>query len=274
MPELPEVETTLRGIKAHIENQIIDNVIIRQHQLRWRIPTFLPKKLCGKKINLIERRGKYLLFKTDDGSLLLHLGMSGSLRIVTEPMPPKKHDHVDIKFTNQVILRFTDPRRFGAILWIKHNPHDHPLLNKLGPEPLTNAFSARYLWQRAQGRSTAIKSFIMDNKIVVGVGNIYATEALFSAGIHPAQPAKNLSQTHMMNLVKAIKQILRHAIKRGGTTLKDFVDSQGKPGYFTQQLKAYGRTGLPCVNCNSPLLIMRIGQRSTVYCNHCQSQAG
>jgi formamidopyrimidine-DNA glycosylase len=270
MPELPEVETTLRGIQAHIENRCITKIVIRQHRLRWEIPSNLPTVLAGKKVSEIIRRGKYLLFKIDEGALLLHLGMSGRLRILTQPVPPQKHDHVDIEFSNNIILRFTDPRRFGALLWINNEIDAHPLLAKLGPEPLTHHFSSSYLYKRAQARTVTIKSFIMDNKIVVGVGNIYANEALFLAGIHPTKPAKSLSKENMVKLVKAIKHILRQAIQQGGTTLKDFLSSEGKPGYFMNKLKVYGREGLPCLICHSTLLAMRIGQRTTVYCPQCQ----
>lgn len=268
MPELPEVETTRKGIQPHIENQMITRIVIRQHQLRWKVPSTLPQQLRNKKVDDVMRRGKYLLFKIDCGTLVLHLGMSGSLRILTKATPPQKHDHIDIEFANKKILRFTDPRRFGAMLWMNNN--DHPLLAKLGPEPLTKDFSAKYLVRLAQNKIVAIKSFIMDSKIVVGVGNIYAAEALFLSKIDPAKPAKTLSQEQMERLVKAIKRILRQAIQQGGTTLKDFVNSEGKPGYFVNKLKVYGRDGLPCVTCHEPLSSMRIGQRNTVYCQHCQ----
>lgn len=271
MPELPEVETTRRGIHPHVENQIITDIVIRQHQLRWKIPHNLSNELSGKIVNTTLRRGKYLLLTIEQGALILHLGMSGSLRILTSSIPPaKKHDHVDIKFSNQVVLRFTDPRRFGALLWVKQQPYQHPLLINLGPEPLTHEFSTNYLWNAAQSRSTPIKSLIMDNKVVVGVGNIYAAESLFLAKINPLQPAKSLSRDRIQELVKAIKFILRQAIQRGGTTLKDFVNSEGKPGYFVNQLKVYGRDGLPCVVCSQPLSALHIGQRNTVYCAYCQ----
>src|SRR6185437_3626797 len=193
-----------------------------------------------------------------------------SLRILKQMILPNKHDHVDIGFANHIILRLTDPRRFGAVLWINDQADRHPLLTKLGPEPLTHEFSAKYLWSVAESRSTPIKSLIMNNNIVVGIGNIYAAEALFLSKIHPITSAKSVSKNHIHNLVKAIKQILRQAIQQGGTTLKDFVNSEGKPGYFVNKLQVYGREGLPCVSCHEPLLAMRIAQRSTVYCRHCQ----
>ncbi len=270
MPELPEVETTLRGIVPHVANQVITKVIVRQFQLRWPIPVNLPSLLLGKRFLQLERRAKYLILKSNQGCLLIHLGMSGHLRILTNFQLPNKHDHVDIEFHNKKILRFNDPRRFGAILWLEGNPDEHPLLKHLGVEPLTRQFNAKYLHARAMGRNVPIKSFLMDNKIVTGIGNIYATEALFAAGIHPLSPAKSLAISQLEKLVTSSKEILRRAIKNGGTTLKDFVDSHGKPGYFSSQLKVYGRAGESCVNCNSILEFLRIGQRSTVYCSRCQ----
>ncbi|EKD74294.1 MAG: hypothetical protein ACD_45C00006G0002 [uncultured bacterium] len=271
MPELPEVETTLRGIAPHIKQQTITNVIVRQHQLRWRIPSNIQQILTDEMIIHVERRGKYLLLKTHNGAIIIHLGMSGNLRVLAKTLPPDKHDHVDIIFHNKKILRFADPRRFGAFLWTEGNPHNHSLLKNLGVEPLTNHFSGKYLLSQAQGKTTPIKSFIMDSKIVTGIGNIYAAEALFEAGIYPESPAKSLSIERLNALTKTSKKILRHAIKRGGTTLKDFINSNGKPGYFSSQLKVYGRAGLPCVTCQAPLQLMHIGQRSTVYCAHCQT---
>lgn len=270
MPELPEVETTRRGIQPFIENQTITQVIIRQHQLRWPICSHLPQKLQGQMVQRIARRGKYLLFEMKQGTFILHLGMSGSLRILKEKIAPKKHDHVDIEFSPHTVLRFTDPRRFGAVLWTEGVALQHPLLAKLGMEPLTSDFSATYLKKAAQGRKKPIKSFIMDSHIVVGIGNIYAAEALFLAGIHPTRPAGSVSEIEMVKLVEAIKNILSQAILQGGTTLKDFVNSEGKPGYFSHQLLVYGRNGLACVICNKILQSMRLGQRSTVYCSNCQ----
>jgi len=271
MPELPEVETTMRGIIPHVKQQTIAKVIVRQYQLRWPIPTDIQQILLGKTIIHIERMGKYLLLKTHSGAIIIHLGMSGNLRILAEECLPNKHDHVDLVFHNNKVLRFTDPRRFGAFLWVEGDPGNHCLLKNLGIEPLTKGFSSKYLWLRAQNRVMPIKSFLMDSKIVTGIGNIYATEALFEAGIYPAVPAKSVSIERLDKLVKSIKEILRCAIKQGGTTLKDFINSDGKPGYFSNQLKAYGRDGLPCVVCHSTLQLMQIGQRSTVYCNRCQT---
>jgi formamidopyrimidine-DNA glycosylase len=270
MPELPEVETTLNGIKPFILKKKIKNIVVRHHGLRWPIPTTINQTLSGKIIQNVIRRGKYLLLTTAQGTILLHLGMSGSLRILTEPTPPKKHDHLDMIFAPQTILRFTDPRRFGAFLWTTDDPEQHPLLVHLGPEPLSKTATGQYLWQKAQGRKVPIKSFIMDSKVIVGVGNIYATEALFAAGISPKKPAGNVSLSQYNQLIKAIQKTLKAAIKKGGTTLKDFVNSEGKQGYFSVHLKVYGRKGLPCLTCKTPLKEIRIGQRSTVYCPKCQ----
>jgi formamidopyrimidine-DNA glycosylase len=271
MPELPEVETTLRGIKPYIILQKIKQISVRQYQLRWPIMPEINHKTKKKIIQAVERRGKYLLLKMRGGALILHLGMSGSLRILTDPVLPGKHDHVDIELENNILLRFNDPRRFGALLWTKGNPLQHPLLAELGPEPLTPQFSARYLWQRAQQRKTAIKLLIMDSKIVVGIGNIYANEILFAAGISPFAAAEQISLKHCQRLVQCIKKILRAAILQGGTTLKNFANCEGKPGYFKLHLKAYGRTGLPCIACKTLLKEARLGQRSTVYCPQCQA---
>lgn len=270
MPELPEVETTLRGIKSHILHQPICELIIRHHGLRWPIPRNLPHLVKNQPILHVKRRGKYLLIITPMGTLILHLGMSGSLRICTQHTPVGLHDHVDFVFPEKKILRLNDPRRFGALLWTTDNPLQHSLLAKLGPEPLTKAFSTDYLEQCAKTRKAPIKSFIMNNHIVVGVGNIYATEALFNAGIHPEKPANRVDRRHLNKLVLAIKKVLAAAIKQGGTTLRNFVDSDGKPGYFKMHLNAYGRAGLPCVKCKTTLKEIRIGQRSTVFCSHCQ----
>jgi len=270
MPELPEVETVLRGIQPHIEQQCIKNVVVRQYTLRWPIPRDLKQKLLGNVIIQVERRAKYLLLKTHTGTLILHLGMSGKLRIIEQHTKQQKHDHFDIEFDNQKTLRFNDPRRFGACLWVEENPLLHPLLKKLGPEPLHKDFSGKYLWQRAQNRKAPIKTFIINSQIVAGVGNIYAAEALFLAGIHPDTPAAILSLQQYNQLAKQIKSVLRQAIKRGGTTLKDFLNSNGEPGYFENQLKVYGRAGLPCKHCHSILKTMRIGQRASVFCEQCQ----
>ena len=270
MPELPEVETTMQGLKPCLEQNFVENVIIRQPQLRWPIPADLPKYLSKKRILKLSRRGKYILMHTDSGTLILHLGMSGSLRIVTHQQPIKLHDHVDIIFSNQLILRFNDPRRFGACLWTSDDPNQHKLLASLGVEPLLEKFTPEYLQKKAANRHVPIKSFIMNSHIVVGVGNIYAAEALFLAGIHPQTPAKLLTLENCQKLVLAIQSILKTAIQHGGTTIRDFINSSGKPGYFAQKLAVYGRAGKPCILCQTPLSMQKISQRSTVFCADCQ----
>ncbi len=270
MPELPEIETVLNGIKPHIIHQQIKEIIIRHPTLRWPVPKNLSEKLVNQKINNIHRRAKYLLIEFEHGTLIIHLGMSGSLRILTHDFPPKKHDHADIKFSNQTILRFNDPRRFGAILWTDEPISSHPLIKNLGPEPLEKSFTGKSLFDKAKSRKISVKNFLMNNAIVVGVGNIYAAEALFMAKIHPETLASKISLKRYQLLAESIKKILREAIKQGGTTLKDFINSDGKPGYFTQFLKVYGRAGLPCVICKTKLKNKKIGQRSTVFCEQCQ----
>lgn len=270
MPELPEVETTRRGIEPHILGQKIQKIILRQSKLRWPINEKLSQILLNQSILAVKRRGKYLLLETAVGTLIIHLGMSGSLRILPQNHPIQKHDHVDIIFQNGKCLRFNDPRRFGSILWAETNIESHPLLKKLGIEPLQKEFSGNYLFELAKNRNIAAKLFIMNHEIVVGVGNIYANEALFAAKLNPRTPAKKITQKQYQQLVNSIKKILQAAIKQGGTTLRNFVSSEGKPGYFIQQLKVYGRGGLPCVRCKSILKEIRLGQRSTVYCSRCQ----
>ena len=270
MPELPEVETTLRGIQASIQGQIIQKLLIRRPNLRWPIPKKDLQLLVELTITRVIRRGKYLLLSTAKGHMLIHLGMSGRLRILDKFIPADKHDHVDILFRNGMLLRFTDPRRFGALLYTEDDPKQHSLLKNLGVEPLSRQFSVLYLKQQLANKNLPIKSAIMDQRIVVGVGNIYATEALFKAGINPLKSAKSLLLRDLKHLVSAIKVILRLAIEQGGSSLKDFLNSEGKPGYFTQQLNVYGRAGLPCLRCQATLQLIRIGQRSSVYCQQCQ----
>ncbi|OUR64576.1 DNA-formamidopyrimidine glycosylase [Methylophaga sp. 42_25_T18] len=270
MPELPEVETTRRGISPYLEGQTITKVIVRNHSLRWPIPATLTEILAQQQVNKITRRAKYLLFHCDSGTLLIHLGMSGSLRILDKPEDVAKHDHVDINFDNGYLLRYTDPRRFGAILWTEKNITEHKLLNHLGPEPLSDSFTTDYLMGKAKGRKSSIKTFIMNGKIVVGVGNIYANEALFLAGIHPKKLAGELSKTEGKQLVNSIKQVLEKAIIAGGTTLKDFRKSDGKPGYFSQQLNVYGRNDQACYHCGSNIQLFKESQRATFFCPLCQ----
>ncbi|HTF96156.1 MAG TPA: bifunctional DNA-formamidopyrimidine glycosylase/DNA-(apurinic or apyrimidinic site) lyase [Cellvibrio sp.] len=269
MPELPEVETTLRGISPHILGQKVTEIVIRQPRLRWPIPADLPLLMQGRKLVSLSRRGKYLLFNFGNGHALIHLGMSGSLRIVKEDEPPSFHDHFDVVFGNR-LLRYCDPRRFGCLLWVEGEPEVHKLLTDLGPEPLTDNFDAGYLYQRTRKRSQAIKQFIMDSKIVVGVGNIYANESLFMSGIKPIRKAGSLTRKNCEDLVRDIKFVLQRSIDQGGTTLRDFVGGDGKPGYFKQQLLVYGRGGQPCNLCKKPLKEVRMNDRTTVYCVICQ----
>ncbi len=270
MPELPEVETTCNGIAPHIVGQIVKQVIVRQPQLRWPVPEALNQTLSGLCIESVTRRAKYLLFATNNGTVLLHLGMSGSLRILSADQAAGKHDHIDFVFDDETVLRFNDPRRFGAVLWTTQPAAEHQLLKDLGPEPLLAEFSGELLYARSRNRKLAVKSFIMDSHIVVGVGNIYANEGLFMAGIQPTRQAGKVSLARYQKLAECIRVVLRHAIEQGGTTLRDFVNEAGKPGYFQQQLKVYGRAGLPCVSCLQPLTEIRIAQRSTVFCGVCQ----
>lgn len=270
MPELPEVETTCRGIEPHIKNEKVSKVILRRKTLRWPITPALSKDLPGEIINSVSRRGKYLLLASKKGILLIHLGMSGSLRIVDTDSPAAKHDHVDIVLANGKVLRYTDPRRFGCMLWETGAIEEHPLLASLGPEPLSENFHIDYLFKKSRSRNTPVKTFIMDSKVVVGVGNIYANESLFLAGINPKRSAGKISKPRYEKLLQCIQQVLQRAIVVGGTTLRDFTGSDGEPGYFAQSLHVYGRSGEPCDQCKSTLKEIRQGQRSTVYCPKCQ----
>jgi formamidopyrimidine-DNA glycosylase len=269
MPELPEVETTRRGVEPHCLGHRVARVIVRDSRLRWPVPDNLEAVLCGQDIVAVERRGKYLLFQTFAGYLLVHLGMSGSLRVVDPAAAPGRHDHIDLLFDDGICLRYHDPRRFGCFLW-QTPGQQHPLLVNLGPEPLSADFDGLALYRLAQRRKGPVKSFIMDGKVVVGVGNIYANEALFLSGIHPARAAGRISLERYHRLAKSIKQVLTSAIEQGGTTLRDFVGGDGKPGYFAQQLYVYGRSGQPCKLCSTTLQERRLGQRSSVYCVTCQ----
>ncbi|MDC7696813.1 bifunctional DNA-formamidopyrimidine glycosylase/DNA-(apurinic or apyrimidinic site) lyase [Vogesella indigofera] len=269
MPELPEVETTCRGIAPLLLHATIRGVTVREARLRWPVPPDLAANLAGRRVLGISRRAKYLLVDFEHGTLILHLGMSGSLRFVAPGTPPEKHDHVDIDL-GQTVLRYRDPRRFGAILWQQGPIEAHPLLTQLGPEPLSYAFDGAVLQQAIQRRGSAIKLAIMDNHVVVGVGNIYANEALFHAGIHPARAANGLSGEECARLAAEIKTVLARAIDAGGSTLRDFVDARGKPGYFQQSYMVYGRRDLPCHVCGSLIRELRQGQRSSCFCPHCQ----
>ena len=271
MPELPEVETTLRGISPHIKNQLVSKVIIRQPKLRWPIPAELPQLIEQQILNNLSRRAKYLLLHFNTGTLLIHLGMSGSIRVITAGTAAAKHDHFELEFAHQKSIRLTDPRRFGAVLWLGKEPYQHPLLRKLGPEPLSESMTGHYLYQKSRHKKVSIKQFIMDQAIVTGIGNIYCTEALFLAGISPVRAAGNISLKRYQVLVTQIQKTLSLAIAQGGTSLRDFVGSDGRPGYFKQELNAYGRSGLPCKQCKKALTEIKQAQRTTVYCTHCQT---
>ncbi|MFL0808274.1 MAG: bifunctional DNA-formamidopyrimidine glycosylase/DNA-(apurinic or apyrimidinic site) lyase [Oceanobacter sp.] len=273
MPELPEVETTRRGIEPWLAGCVVERVEIRQPSLRWPIPVDAMLALQGQVVRRVRRRAKYLLLDFDQGSAVWHLGMSGSLRLVEPSEAPRKHDHVDWHLSSGKVLRFHDPRRFGALLW---QPQGETLmqLSALGPEPLEAAdktgLTAEYLYQASRGKRQAVKLFVMDNRTVVGVGNIYANESLFLAGIRPTTPAGNISLARYERLLGFVRSVLGAAVEQGGTTLRDFVNSDGSPGYFAQQLNVYGRGGQACPQCQKPLKEIRLGQRSTVYCTACQ----
>ena len=270
MPELPEVETTRRGIAPHLTQARIKAVTVRDHRLRWPIPRNLAATLEGAIVTGVRRRAKYLLFDTSHGCLLVHLGMSGSLRLVGAGEQPRRHDHVDIRFDHGLTLRYHDPRRFGCILWAGSEPFDHPLLTRLGVEPLQEAFRGDYLYERSRGRRLAVKPFLMDSHIVVGVGNIYANEALFMAGIRPSRAAGRIALVRYRRLAEAVREVLQRAIESGGTTLRDFVNGDGNPGYFRQRLNVYARSGEPCRRCGTALRLSREQQRATFFCPFCQ----
>lgn len=269
MPELPEVETTRRGINPSIQHQRIEKIVIRQAQLRWPVPDEI-HTLEGQTVDSVTRRAKYLLLNTHIGSAIIHLGMSGSLGITTINKPAEKHDHVDFIFDNKALLRLHDPRRFGAVLWAQE-PSSHRLLCNLGPEPLSEDFHTQHLYQKSRNKRVVVKQFIMNAHNVVGVGNIYASEALFMAGVDPQTPAGNITLATYEKLTLAIKEVLTSAIKQGGTTLRDFVNADGKTGYFQVSLNVYGKAEQPCPNCSQPIQKITQYQRSTFYCPHCQT---
>lgn len=269
MPELPEVETTRQGIAPFCEDVSVRQVIVRDARLRWPVPDDLAGHLADQPILAVDRRAKYLLLRFATGTVIVHLGMSGSLRVITDDSPPQPHDHVELLLSSGVRLRYNDPRRFGCWLWTE-DPLQHPLISHLGPEPLDPAFTGGYLHRQARGKKTPIKSLLMDNHVVVGVGNIYANEALFKAGIHPRRAAGRISLDRYHRLTEAVRETLSAAILMGGTTLRDFVNSDGKPGYFAQSLLVYGRGGHPCQHCGTDLKEIRMNQRTTVYCPRCQ----
>lgn len=270
MPELPEVETSVRGIEPYLKGQTIKQIMVRQPKLRWVVSPEL-SQMENAKIEAVERRAKYLIIRTDKGDILVHLGMSGSLGILQENQQKEigKHDHVDLITQNGTVLRYNDPRKFGCWLWAE-KAENHELLRKLGPEPLSDDFTPDYLFAKSRKKTTACKTFIMTNEVVVGVGNIYACESLFMAGIHPELAAQNLTKKQCERLAKTIKEVLTKAIIQGGTTLKDFIQPDGKPGYFAQVLQVYGRKGEACNDCGKPIETKVIGQRNTYFCPKCQ----
>lgn len=270
MPELPEVETTRRGIEPYLLGQRIETLSVRQPRLRWPVPDHLPATLAGREIVGLGRRGKYLLLGTETGTLIIHLGMSGSLRICDPATVPRKHDHLDLLLRDGPCLRFHDPRRFGCWLWTPDDPASHPLLAELGPEPLESGFDGGYLHDRARGRHGPVKPFVMDSHVVVGVGNIYANESLYRAGIAPGRAAGRIARHRYEALALAIRDVLTESIAQGGTTLRDFVNEVGNPGYFRQTLQVYERAGEPCRRCGAPIRLSRLGQRATYWCPRCQ----
>lgn len=271
MPELPEVETTLRGLSPHLLGRRINSMTLRNGRLRWPIPAGLPALLRGQQVRSLQRRAKYLLLELDSGHLLLHLGMSGRFMLLEPPaVAATAHDHYDLLLEGGNLLRYRDPRRFGCCLWIDGDPFAHPLLSNLGPEPLGDGFDGDYLYRASRGRKIAVKSLLMDGKVVVGIGNIYANEALYRAGIDPRRPAGAISRNRYDRLVETVRTLLNQAIAQGGTTLRDFMNSDGKAGYFGLELDAYGQTGQPCPRCGGSLVSMRLNQRSTFFCRGCQ----
>ncbi len=270
MPELPEVETTKRGISSALLGHRVLHAVVRERRLRWPIAENFEAAVRGRTVRSVERRAKYIVLGFDNGSLILHLGMSGSLRLVKPGTPRRTHDHWDLEMDSGWVLRFHDPRRFGSLHWTPGEPSEHPLLAKLAPEPLSDAFDADYLYRATRKRSVAIKQLLMNSAVVVGVGNIYASEALFRAGVAPRRMARRITKIEAAKLVEAVKQVLAAAIKIGGTTLRDYVDPEGSPGYFRQKLFVYERAGSACRVCKSTVKQFAQGQRSTYWCSTCQ----
>ena len=270
MPELPEVETTRRGIRAALVGCTVQAFDLREPRLRWRVEPTLAAAITGQRVVDVRRRAKYLLIDLERGTLIAHLGMSGSLRVMPAGSPRLTHDHYDLVLDSGQCLRFNDPRRFGSLHWCTGDPHEHALLASLGPEPLEDSFDASYLAARAKGRKAAVKIFLMDQRIVVGVGNIYASEALFRAGVRPRRAAGRIKREQWARIVAAIRAVLTEAIRQGGTTLRDYVSADGTPGYFRQELFVYERTGEPCRRCATPIRHLVQGQRSTYFCPSCQ----
>jgi formamidopyrimidine-DNA glycosylase len=270
VPELPEVETTRRGLAPHTRGRRIRALKLYERRLRWPVEARLPTEVSGQRIVATGRRAKYLLLELESGTLLVHLGMSGNLRVVPESAARVAHDHFDLVLDSGTALRFNDPRRFGSLIYVRGDPHAHPLLAHLAPEPLSSAFDAGYLWRITRGRRVAVKQLLMNSRLVVGVGNIYASEALFRARIRPRRQARSLSRAEVARLVRAVRAVLKSAIRAGGTTLRDYLKADGSPGYFRQRLYVYERRGQPCRRCGSPVRALTQGQRSTYYCPRCQ----
>ena len=270
MPELPEVETVRRGIAPHLVGEEVDRMVIRQRRLRWPISRILPGAVANQPVHAVGRRAKYLLIDLASGHLIWHLGMSGSLRVLQHPPPPGAHDHVDLVLKNGAVLRFRDPRRFGSLHWTRADPLRHRLLKDLGLEPLEEEFGGEWLYAKSRGRSGAVKNFLMDSRVVAGIGNIYANEALFEAGISPTRAAGRVGLGRYRRLAEVTKVILDRAIRAGGTTLRDFTKAEGEPGYFAHELQVYGRAGEACPRCGKPVNSQTIGQRSSFYCQRCQ----
>ena len=270
MPELPEVETTRRGIEPHVVGRTVARLVVRNPALRWRVTPKLVREFSGQTIRSVTRRGKYLLLATTAGTAILHLGMSGSLRVVPCAQPAKTHDHVDIVLDNGECLRLHDPRRFGALLWTRDDPQQHKLLCGLGPEPLSPDFSGDCLFEKSRGRKRAIRDFLLDSRVIAGIGNIYANEALFADGLRPTRAAGRIDRARYARLAATIRATLNRALKAGGTTLRDFRNGRGEPGYFQLSLKVYGRGGEPCRVCGAAIKSRRLGQRSAFFCPKCQ----
>ena len=270
MPELPEVETTLNGIAPYLSGQTLTAIRVRDRRLRWPVTRGLEQKAAGQKIRFLERRGKYILLGLEHGGLLIHLGMSGSMRVLPEPVPPQVHDHFDLETSAGQVVRYRDPRRFGCLLWHPGDVRKHPRLENLGVEPLDSSFNGKVLHEASRSRRVAVKNLIMNGEVVVGVGNIYASESLFDAGIHPRRSCYRISLARYERLSQSIRKILANAIRQGGTTLRDFVRADGRPGYFEQRLLVYGREGLPCDRCGRHIRKTVIGQRASYYCPGCQ----
>mgnify|MGYP001426158028 CR=1 FL=1 len=270
MPELPEVETTRRGIEPLLLGKTIDTVVVRNASLRWPVPDCLAELLSGQSVQKVSRRAKYLLLGFERGTLIVHLGMTGHLRVIARHAARRKHDHVELHFADGTALCFNDSRRFGAMLWTADHPLQHPCLAGLGPEPFDDGFTAEHLYERANRRTVAVKQFLMDAKVVVGVGNIYAREVLFRAGIDPRRSAGKIDMATCGRLADAVRDVLGEALDAGGTTIRDFADASGKPGYFQQQLRVYGRADQPCVVCQGAISHFRQTQRSTYFCPNCQ----